>query len=58
MSTRPSRSFNNGGCAPVARNYAEFGFADGRTGNPNRAWETLRALAEQGGAIQVAKARQ
>ena len=38
------------------RNYAEFGFADGRTGTPNQAWETLRALAEQGGTIQVARA--
>ena len=35
-------------------NYAEFGFEDGRTGNPNHAWETLCALAEQGGTIQDA----
>jgi hypothetical protein len=37
-------------------NYAEFGFMDGRTENPNQAWEILRALAEQGGAINEAKA--
>jgi hypothetical protein len=52
MSTRPSLSFHNGSCAPVVRNYAEFGFADGRTGNPNQAWEALRALAEQRGFIR------
>jgi hypothetical protein len=34
------------------RNYAEFGFQDGRTGNPNQAWEALRALAEKNGVIQ------
>jgi len=33
-------------------NYAEFGFKDGRTGNPNRAWETMRALAQRCGVIQ------
>ena len=27
-------------------NYAELGFADGRSENPNKAWATLRALAE------------
>jgi len=35
-------------------NYAEFGFGDGRSGKPNRAWETLRALAEQRGIIRDA----
>jgi hypothetical protein len=30
------------------RNYAEFGFADGRTENPNQAWKMLRALAVEG----------
>jgi hypothetical protein len=34
------------------RNYAEFGFADGRTGNPNQAWEALRVLAAQRGVIR------
>jgi hypothetical protein len=34
------------------RNYAEFGFEDRRNGTPNRAWVTLRALAEQRGIIQ------
>jgi hypothetical protein len=33
-------------------NYAELGFEDGRTGKPNQAWETLRALAEKRGVIQ------
>jgi hypothetical protein len=33
-------------------NYGEFGFKDGRTGNPNRAWETMRALAQRRGVIQ------
>ena len=36
------------------RNYAEFGFHDARNGKPNRAWETLRALAEQRGVIRDA----
>jgi hypothetical protein len=34
------------------RNYAEFGFEDRRNGTPNRAWVTLRALAEQRGIIR------
>lgn len=34
------------------RNYAEFGFQDGRSKNPTRAWETLRRLAELGGIIR------
>jgi hypothetical protein len=34
------------------RNYAEFGFQDGRNQNPNRAWETLRRLAELRGVIR------
>jgi hypothetical protein len=33
-------------------NYAEFGFKDGRTGNPNQAWKTLLALAENDGVIK------
>jgi len=52
MSTRPSLSFNNGVASPVVRNYAEFRFADGRTGNANQVWEALRALAEQRGVIR------
>lgn len=32
-------------------NYAEFGFEDGRTGNPNQAWILLRQLAEKRGCI-------
>jgi hypothetical protein len=36
------------------RNYAEFGFQDGRNQNPNRAWETLRRLAELRGVIRDA----
>jgi hypothetical protein len=35
--------------------YAELGFADGRTQNPNKAWEVLRVLAEQRGVIQDGK---
>jgi hypothetical protein len=31
-------------------NFAEFGFADGRTQNANKAWELLRVLAEEGGS--------
>jgi hypothetical protein len=30
------------------RNYADFGFADGRNENPNQAWKILRALAAEG----------
>src|SRR5205823_14464130 len=36
-------------------NYAEFGFEDARTGNPNLAWEALRRLAELGGVIENEK---
>jgi hypothetical protein len=35
------------------RNYGEFGFEDGRSGKPNQAWVTLRALAEERGLIQA-----
>jgi hypothetical protein len=40
------------------RNYAEFGFADGRAGNgnPNKAWETLRRLAQGSGVIRQSTA--
>jgi len=34
------------------RNYAEFGFEDGRSEKPNLAWETLRTLAEQNGTLR------
>lgn len=34
------------------RNYAEFGFEDGRSGKPNRAWAMLRWLAEHDGAAK------
>ena len=37
-------------------NFAEFGFADGRTQNPNKAWELLRVLAEERGIIRNGKA--
>jgi hypothetical protein len=37
------------------RNYAEFGFQDGRNQNPNRAWETLRRFAELRGIIRDPK---
>jgi hypothetical protein len=40
------------GANSETRNYAEFGFADGRSNKANQAWETLRALAEQGGIIR------
>jgi hypothetical protein len=40
------------GTRTETRNYAELGFADSRSGKPNRAWETLRALAEANGIIQ------
>ena len=36
------------------RNYAGFGFADGRNGKPNQAWVTLRVLAEEGGILRDA----
>jgi hypothetical protein len=36
-------------------NFAEFGFADGRSQNPNRAWELLLALAKQRGIIRDAR---
>jgi len=35
-------------------NYAEFGFEDGRSGKPNRAWEALRVLAAGRGIIRDA----
>jgi hypothetical protein len=41
-----------GGKNIETRNYAEFGFQDGRSKNPNRAWETLRRLAELRGIIR------
>ncbi len=34
------------------QNYAEWGFADRRTGKPNQAWVTLRAMAELNGIIR------
>jgi hypothetical protein len=37
-------------------NYAEFGFEDGRSGKPNRAWEALRVLAARRGIIGDAAA--
>jgi hypothetical protein len=37
-------------------NFAEFGFADRRTQNPNKAWELLRALAQSRGTICDGKA--
>src|SRR6185437_11863219 len=40
------------------RNYAEFGFQDGRTHNPTRAWQTFRRLAELGGNIKSEKEAQ
>jgi len=36
------------------RNYAEFGFQDGRNGKPNRAWEAFRVLAAESGIIRDA----
>ena len=33
-------------------NYGDLGFADGRTGNPKLAWETLRTMAAGNGIIQ------
>jgi hypothetical protein len=33
------------------RNYTEFGFEDGRSGKPNRAWEALRVLSARRGII-------
>ncbi len=36
------------------QNYAEMGFKNGKTKNPNLAWMTLKLLAEAGGAIPVA----
>ena len=35
-----------------SRNYAEFGFEDGRSKTPNLAWVALRSLAEAGGIIR------
>lgn len=34
------------------RNYAEFGFEDGRSEKPNLAWRTLKSLAEQRGTMR------
>jgi hypothetical protein len=38
------------------RNYAEFGFEDGRSKRPNLAWITLRVLAKQQGTISSSNA--
>jgi hypothetical protein len=35
--------------------YAEFGFSDGRTGNPNQAWAMLLTLAKRRGSIRTEK---
>ena len=40
------------------RNYAEFGFEDGRTGKANRAWTMLRLLAHRSGTVERAGADQ
>ena len=40
------------GAKSETRNYAEFGFADGRSKKANQAWETLRVLATEGGTIR------
>jgi hypothetical protein len=37
-------------------NYAELGFDDGRSENPNRAWLALRSLAESGGLLREGSA--
>jgi hypothetical protein len=39
-----------------SQNFAEFGFADGRTQNANKAWELLRVMAEERGIIRDGKA--
>jgi hypothetical protein len=36
------------GDSTYPQNYAEMGFEDGRTKNPNKAWETLRLLGASG----------
>jgi hypothetical protein len=46
---------SNDGCIEN-RNYAEFGFEDGRTGKPTQAWMILRELAKAGGIIDDAAA--
>jgi hypothetical protein len=33
--------------------YAELGFDDGRTENPNKAWVALRSLAEKQGVLRM-----
>jgi hypothetical protein len=40
-----------GGKIAETLNYADFGFMDARTENPNQAWEVLRRLAELSGVI-------
>ena len=42
----------------TALNYAEFGLEDRRTHTPNRAWLTLRVLAENRGILSEAKGRE
>ena len=37
-------------------NFAEFGFEDARSGNPDRAWETLVILAKERGIIREGRA--
>jgi hypothetical protein len=45
----PVLCVKNNGKSMEALNFAEFGFADGRSQNPNKAWELLRVLAEERG---------
>ena len=40
------------GATTETRNYTDFGFEDGRSQKPNRAWEALRVLAAEGGVIR------
>ena len=44
-----------GGKRSETLNYADFGFEDGRNGNPNQAWAILRLLAERNGWIESEK---
>jgi hypothetical protein len=47
-------TIKNENCPP--QNYTEMGFEDRRTRNPNKAWQTLKQLAESNGLITTTEA--
>ena len=46
-----------GGAPVAAQGYEELGFADKKSGLPNRAWAMLRILASNGGTFELPSGR-